>query len=148
MAAITEKGLIGRKDKLLTFGETNTLAATGDAPCGYSAGSTDGTVVDMGTGKTSLAGMAVAFTVKEAVTGTGTVTGTFFVAVSDDKSTWTKIAASAAVGSAELTADAVFKVAIPHGAKEGRYVKAGVTLAGSSITGGKVEATVDTFAGV
>lgn len=153
--AIKESGLIGRQDKLLSFGETATLSATGDNYCGYSASYTDGVCLDMFNGDTnpkaapaSLAGFAVHFKVEAAVTGTGTVKGTFFVEVSADKSSWTKVASSPAIGSSDLTADKEFNVVVPRGSEVKRYVRAGITTAGTTITGGKVSAVVDTFAGI
>lgn len=137
--------LIGRQDMMLTFGDTNTLSATGDAPCGYDASYTDGTIIDLNGG--SLEGMEVKFKVKTAPDGTGTVTGAFFIACSDDKSTWKKVAISDAIGSATLVAGYEYKLAIPHGLN-GRYWKAGVTMAGTTITAGKFTAMVDPFAGV
>lgn len=144
--AIKESGLMGRQDKLLTFGATAALSATGDAICGKTAEYTDGVALDMGKG--DLEGMSAHFTVDTAINGTGTVTATFFVAVSDDKSNWTKIAVSPAIAKADLTEGAEFSVGIPRGHKPGQYVRAGVTMDGTTVTAGVVSACIDTFAGV
>lgn len=145
MAAFIENPHLDRQDKYLEFGATNTMSAATTYPCGYSASATDGTFLDLGKG--DLEGMSIIFHVDAAVTGTGTVTATFKVAVSDDKSTWTEVAASPAIGSANLTADKEFAVAIPRGSAKGKYMKATVTTAGTTITAGKVSAYVDAYIG-
>lgn len=137
---------LGRQDVMLNFGATNTMSAATTYPCGYSAAATDGTRLDLG--NTDLEGMSVIFHVEEAITGTGTVKATFKVSVSNDNgANWDEIAASPAIAAAQLTAAKEFAVSIPRGHVQGNLMKAEVTTAGTTITGGKVSAYVDTYIG-
>lgn len=141
--AIQEKQLIGRQDKLLTFGSTNTLTSAGTYPCGYSSSYTDGTVIDMKNG--DLENMGVHFKVDTACAGLTSVV--LKVQVSSDKSAWTDAAVSPSILAAALTKDAEFNVVIPRGAPQGRYIRAAVVVTGTG-TAGVISACVDTFAGV
>jgi len=138
-----EKSLIGKQDKLLTFGETNSITSAGTYPCGYSASATDGVALEMNKG--DLAGFAVNFKMEEAAAGL--TNATFKVMGSADKSTWVDLAVSPAIAAAKLTADAAFVVPVPRGNGAYKYVKAVVVTTGTA-TAGKVSACVDTFAGV
>lgn len=141
--AIQEKQLIGRQDKLLTLGATNTLTSAGTYPCGYSSSYTDGTCLDMNKG--DLENMGVHFHVDTAAAGLTSVV--LKVQVSSDKSNWTDVAVSPSILLAALTKNAEFNVVIPRGATQGRYVRAAVVVTGTG-TAGVISACVDSFAGV
>lgn len=141
MAYVSEPHL-DRQDELLKFGTTNKITSAATYPCGYSADYTDGIALDIG--ESDLEGMSVIFHVEVATSGV--TNATFKVFVSNDKSSWTEVAASPAIAGAQLTADKEFAVAIPRGAAVGRYVKAAVTTTGSG-SDGKVSAYVDSYIG-
>lgn len=138
--AITEKALIGRQDKLLTFGATGAITSATTYYCGGS----DGTALDMNTA--NLEGFTVNFKIDEAFAGL--TNATFKVQTSDDKSTWKDAAASPVIVLADLPGLNDFvNVVVPRGGAAGRYVRAAVTTTGTA-TKGIVSACVDTFAGV
>lgn len=140
------EGLIGRQDKLLSLGLSNTATKDVFTPCGYDASHTDGGCFDMKDG--DLEGMSFRFKVGTALAGTGTVTAYLSIKVSDDKSTWTEIARTPVLADAALTAGAEVNLPYPKGAAQGRYVTAGITATGTTVTAGTVSCIVDTFAGV
>lgn len=145
---IKETGLLGRQDKLLTFGATGKISTAGTYACGGS----DGVVLDMFNGDTNpkaqianLEGFSVNFKIDAALTAT---TAVFKVQVCDTADgTYKDAAVSREVATAELAEGASFPVAVPRGTVEGRYVKAVVVTTGTG-GNGVVSACVDTFAGV
>ena len=151
---IKETGLIGKQDKLLSFGETAAISGAATYPCGVTTAASDGVCLDMKVvnplkageyDPANLEGFSVNFQVTTAVTG-GT-SGTFKVLGSDNMSDWTELAVSPAIPVAQLTEGAGVVVPVPRGSGSKRYVKAAVTIVGAA-TAGKVAACVDTFAGV
>lgn len=143
--AIIEKGLIGRQDKLLSFGETGAITSANT----YNCGGGDGVVLDMSNGDpkgqvASLDGFSVHFTVTEGITG---ATGATFKVLVSDTANGTYNAIASSVTVTDLAVGAEVNVAIPRGAAAGRFVKAAVTTTGTA-SAGKVSACVDTFAGV
>lgn len=127
MAAFKSEVHLDRSDVMLTFGATNTITTAATYPCGYAAGATDGTFLDLG--DTDLEGMSVIFHVEEDFDGTN---ATCKVSVSDDKSTWKEIAASPVVLAANLKAGKEIAVSIPRGHEQGRFMKATVTTTGTA----------------
>lgn len=136
--AIVEKALIGKQDKLLTFGATGAITSAGTYYCGGS----DGVALDMNTA--NLEGFGVNFKIDTAFTGL--TNATFKILVSDNKTQWKEAASSPAIALTDLPEDAV-NVVVPRGAPAGRYVRAAVVTTGTA-TAGNVTAIVDTFAGV
>jgi hypothetical protein len=145
--AVKESGLIGRQDKLLTFGSTGNITSAGNYVCGSDV------VLDMFNGDTNpkatvakLDGFSVSFTVDTAFAGLSSVI--LKVQVCDmSNGTYRDAAISRSIPVQELTANASFKVAVPHGALSGRYVRAAVASTGTA-TAGVISAAVDTFAGI
>lgn len=137
--AIVEKALIGKQDKLLTFGATGAIT-TGSKT--YYCGGSDGVALDMNTA--NLEGFGVNFRIDTAFKGL--TDATFKIEVSDNKTQWKEAASSPVIALADLSVDAV-NVVIPRGAPAGRYVRAGVYTTGTA-TAGEVTAIVDTFAGL
>lgn len=144
--AKADTGMIGRQDKILTLGVSNTATKDTFTACGYDASHTDGAVLDMK--DADLEGFSFRFKVDTAPDGTGTVTAHMAIRVSDDKSNWTIVAVSPEIGAASLTAGTEINVPYPRGAAQGRYVQAGIVATGTTVTAGKVTCVVDTFAGV
>lgn len=141
MAAYKSEVHLDRQDVMLMFGATNNITSAATYPCGYAAGATDGTYLDLG--NTDLEGMSVIFHCDTDFDGTN---ATFKVSVSDDKSTWKEIAASPAIVAANLKEGKEYAVAIPRGHEQGQFMKATVTTTGTA-TKGKVSAYVDTYIG-
>ena len=145
--AVKESGLIGRQDKLLTFGQTGTITSAGTYVCGSDV------VLDMFNGDTNpkatvakLDGFSVNFAVDTACAGLTSVV--LKVQVCDTSSgTFKDAAVSRSIPLSELSKNATFKVAVPHGAPSGRYVRAAVVSTGTG-TAGVISAAVDTFAGI
>lgn len=142
--AIQSGAHLDRQDVALTFGATNAMSAAATYPCGYTAGATDGTYLDLG--NTDLEGMSVIFHVEEAITGSG-AKAVFKVSVSNNGgSNWEEIAASPSIAAANLTAAKEFAVPIPRGHAQGNLMKAEVVASGT-VSGGKVSAYVDCYIG-
>lgn len=97
-------------------------------------------------GNTSAAGMAVAINTTTALAGTGTVTATFVLKGSDDDISYSAIVSSPAVASTSLGEGMGISLAIPRDCKK-KYLKLEVTATGTTVTGGKFSAFIDTYVG-